>query len=207
MYDFIHIPKKSDIQIQKYLEFVMKVEPITSEKDIRRLKKLLANQPKYLLLVTMGFNTGLRTGDLLNLKVWQVEDKNVGDRVVITEQKTNKMNVIIINKSIKTALDYYLSSTEHLPEDYLFKSRKFNNKPLTVYAVHHYMQNWCNQLGLKGNYGSYTLRKTYAYQARMKGIPIEIIQRRLNHTTPEVTLRYICIQNSEVENSLLNLNI
>ena len=61
----------------------MKVEPITSAKDIKSIKKLLTDQPRNRLLFILGCNSGLRVQDLLALKVGEIRHANVGDRIVI----------------------------------------------------------------------------------------------------------------------------
>jgi len=54
-------------------------------------------------------------------------------------------------------------------------------------------------VGLTGRYGGHTLRKTWGYMARKyHGIPIELIQEKLGHTTPAVTRRYIGITDDEI---------
>ena len=184
----------------------MVVQAITDPKDVKSIKKLLANNPRDLLIFTMGINTGLRAGDLLNLKIYQVENVKVGDRVSFIEQKTEKQNVFIINNEIKKCLDNYLATRENYdPNDYLFKSRKYRNSPLSVHALGNYIKNWCSIINLKGNFSSHTLRKTWAYMQRVVfKVSWSIISKRLNHSNPAITLRYLCIQDEEVEKVLLN---
>lgn len=184
----------------------MKVQPITDPKNIKRIKKLLADKPRDLLLFTMGINAGLRVQDLLSLRVETVEHAIVGDRIVVREKKTGKENVLIVNQAIKDALDNYLSfRQERVPHEYLFKSRKYFNEPLSTYAVTHYVQRWCDEINLKGNFGAHTLRKTFAYQQRTQfGVSWEILAKRLNHSNPAVTRRYMGVQDEEVEAALLH---
>ncbi len=184
----------------------MKVQPITNPKDIRKIKKLLRDNPRDNLLFTMGINTGLRVQDLLALRLDDVKTVAVGDRIEIREKKTGKLNVLIINAEIHAALQLYLKShTPTVQKEYLFKSRKGYNYPITTYAVTHYVQNWCDEIKLKGNFGAHTLRKTWAYQQRTQfGISWEIIAKRLNHSNPAVTRRYLGVQAEEVEEALLN---
>ena len=68
----------------------MKVEPITNAKDIKSIKKLLADQPRNRLLFILGINAGLRVQDLLNLRIGDIKHAKVGDRVVLREKKTQK---------------------------------------------------------------------------------------------------------------------
>ena len=65
-------PKKGD---------TITVEPIRKIEDIKALKRLLSDRPRDLLLFTMGINNGLRIGDLLKLKVKDVQGVKAGDTV------------------------------------------------------------------------------------------------------------------------------
>ncbi len=47
----------------------IKVEPIRELRDIRSIKKLLADNPRNLCLFTLGINTNLRASDLLSITV------------------------------------------------------------------------------------------------------------------------------------------
>ena len=152
----------------------------------------------------MGVNTGLRVQDLLSLKIADVKGVNVGDRVVIREKKTGKENVLMVNKEIKEALDDYLKTVEMKDENFLFKSRKGKNYPLTTYAVTMYVQQWCDAINLSGNYGAHTLRKTWCYhQRKTYGTSWEVIAKRLNHSSPSITRRYIGVKEEEVEEVLM----
>lgn len=184
----------------------MKVQPITSPKDISRIKRLLRDNKRNLLLFVMGINTGLRVQDLLALRVHQVEKAVIGDRIPIKEKKTHKDNVLIINAEIHKVLQDYLGIHKvKFPDEFLFKSRKGRNYPLTTFAVTQMMQRWCDSINLKINAGAHTMRKTWAYQQRKQfGTSWELIAKRLNHSNPAVTRRYMGVQAEEVEEVLLN---
>jgi integrase len=182
----------------------MKVEPITSARDIKSIKKLLSDQPRNKLLFILGINTGLRVQDLLSLKVGDIKQAKVGDRVVLREKKTQKENVFMVNKDIKDAVDDYLKTVDSKDEHFLLKSRKGSNAPLTTYAVTMYVQQWCDAINLPGNYGAHTLRKTWCYhQRKTHGTSWEVIAKRLNHSSPSITRRYIGVKEEEVEEVLM----
>ncbi|MEL7640366.1 MAG: tyrosine-type recombinase/integrase [Solidesulfovibrio sp.] len=181
----------------------MKVEPIINMKDIKSIKKLLVDRPRDRLLFVLGINSGLRVQDLLALKISDVRTCSIGDRVSIKEKKTGKENVFIMNKEIKTALDEYLRCAKRQDDHYLFKSRKGQNYPLTTYAVTMMVQRWCDEINLKINAGAHTLRKTWCYQQRQMGSSWELLAKRLNHSTPSITRRYLGVQEEEVEEILM----
>ena len=180
------------------------VEPIRNLEDIKAIKKLLANSPRDYLLFTMGINNGLRIGDLLKLKVRDVQGVKSGDTVRVREQKTGKDNVLVINRTTHKALQNYLKNKNPAPDEPLFLSQK-NKGPLTVSYANRLIKSWCKQINLRGNYGTHTLRKTFGYVQRTHyGVGYEILCKRYNHSSPAVTMRYLGIEDKEVSGILMN---
>jgi integrase len=183
------------------------VEPIRDEKNISAIRKILSDEPRNHLLFVMGINNGLRTGDLLKLKVDDVNELKAGDSTNIRENKTGKQNILVINKTVYKILDQYLKESKLGHNDYLFKSRK-GNKPITIQAANLLIKNWTSAINLKGNYGAHSLRKTWGYfQRKIFGVGFEVICKRYNHASPAVTMRYLGITDKEVENILTNNEI
>jgi len=58
----------------------------------------------------MGVNNGLRTIDLLKLKVGQVRGLKPGASITIKESKTGKENVLVINRAVYKVLKTYLET-------------------------------------------------------------------------------------------------
>ena len=179
------------------------VEPIRQLKDINRIKKQLKDKPRDLLLFSLGINNGLRIGDLLKLKVEDVKALQPGDTFTITEQKTKKSNVVMINKEVRRILAVYLDELKPNDGDYLFKSRKGLNEPLNKSYVNSLVKKWTRDM--KGNYGTHSLRKTFGFIQRKKfGVSFEILCKRFNHSSPSITMRYLGIEDKEVNGILLN---
>lgn len=62
------------------------------------------------------------------------------------------------------------------------------------------VKRWCTEVGLRGNYGSHTLRKTWGYHQRMiKNAPIPLLMEAFGHDTQAQTLGYLCIQAEEIQ--------
>ncbi|RLC68675.1 MAG: site-specific integrase [Chloroflexi bacterium] len=181
------------------------VEPIRDPRKVAAIKKMLRGQdhPRDYLLFVMGINTALRIGDLLSLKVGDVLDAHgeVVDYIHLREKKTGKAKRVTLNKSVKEALKFYFSRVSATdPEAPLFPSMR-SGRPLDRTRVWRLINSWCRAVGLtQGRYGAHTLRKTWGYMARTRfGVPIELIQAKLGHSTPAVTRRYIGISADEIE--------
>jgi integrase len=180
------------------------VQPIRDIKDIESIKKLLSGNTRDLLLFTMGINNGLRCGDLLKLKVRDVQDLKPSETLTVREQKTGKDNILMINKTTHKILKQFLNEMKPDDDQYLFKSRKGNGH-LTVGSANAMVKEWCRSINLKGNYGTHSLRKTFGYIQRKKyGVGWEILCKRFNHSSPAVTMRYLGIEDKEVNGILMN---
>ena len=177
----------------------IKVDPIKNLKDIKAIKKLLANKPRDLALFTLGINTNLRASDLLRLKVGHVKDIKAGDSVEIKEKKTGKTRRITLNKASVSAVEGLLASGQYKDSNaFLFQSQR--RDVLTVPTVHKLVKGWCAEINLNGNFGSHTLRKTWGYHQRVTfGVDLPRLMVCFNHSTQRQTLDYLCIQPQEIK--------
>ncbi len=180
----------------------IKVEPIKQMKDIKAIKKLLADNPRNLCLFTLGINTNLRASDLLNLKVGQVRGLKAMDEVELNEKKTKKSRRITLNGTCVKAIERLLATKPRTDEDYLFKSQR---GILIVPSVNRLVKQWCKTINLKENYGSHTLRKTWGYHQRVTfGVGLPELMVCFNHSTQRQTLDYLCIQPEEIKDVYSN---
>lgn len=180
------------------------VDPIRNEKDIKKIVRKLSDKPRDKLLFLMGINNGLRVGDLLKLKVGQIMHMSAGDTLTIKESKTQKDNVLALNKTVYKALQEYLGEDNLKDDDYLFPSRK-GNSALTIQTVNNMVKKWTKDINIEGNFGAHTLRKTFGYIQRTQfGVGFEVLAKRFNHSSPAVTMRYLGIHDKEVNGILKN---
>ena len=180
--------------------------PLRDSRKIAAIKNLLHDRPRDFCLFTLGINTALRGSDLLTLQVKDVLDErgDIRDRLRIRQSKTGKEQEIKLNRSAKEALERYLSESSsdfsHYEYDATLFPGKNPGKHLTRRQLTKLVKQWAEMVGLtQGSYGVGTLRKTWGYQARKQGIPIELIQAKLGHGSPSITRRYIGITQDEIE--------
>lgn len=174
------------------------VEPIRDKKMIRKVEKFLAKRNKRdLLLFVMGTNTGLRVSDILAL---DVEDVRNRDFIDIVEKKTGKHKKFPLNEKIKNMVqDYTINKKE---EDPLFKTI-YENRMDRTYA-YRVVNRACKKIGIQEPVGTHTMRKTFGYHHYHKFKDVALLQKIFNHYSPSVTLRYIGIDQEEINNSYLN---
>lgn len=178
---------------------VIKVEPIRDLEAIKRVKNLRKDNPRDLCLFTLGINTAYRANELLSITVGQVDYLQAGDRLELKQSKTKKTRAITVNRTVVSAIDRWLSvHPSILADSPLFLSQR-GYESLTVPTVSNMVKEWCGEAGLRGNYGSHTLRKTWGYhQLRINGAPIPLLMEAYGHSTQKQTLDYLCIEADEI---------
>lgn len=182
----------------------IKVDPIRQEKDIKLIKRLLADNRRNFAIFVLGINTNLRASDLLRITVGQVRHLNPGDHFDIRERKTGKLMSITINKSVYEAVQKLLQDGGTVEDSApLFRSRKGGNE-LCVPYLNSLVKSWCREINLKGNFGSHTLRKTFGYIHRtVFHTDIPTLMQIFNHSTQKQTLAYLGIQPSDIHEAYL----
>ena len=176
-----------------------KVEPIREKQKIEAMKnELLKSGYRDFLLFVTGINTGLRISDLLNLKVKDVRDKT---HIIIKEEKTQKTKKFLINNRLKEKLDKYIKNMYE--EEYLFKSQKGNNKPISRVQAYRILRKAADEVGLE-SVGTHTLRKTFGYWHYQEYKDVAVLQELFNHSAPSVTLDYIGINQDVMDKTIQN---
>jgi integrase len=172
---------------------------------------MLQSKPRDYALFVIGTRTNLRASDLLSLRFGHVvePDGSVSDRLSIREKKTGRIKHIALQSIARKAIQALLPKDEAVDMDaYLFQSRKINkfgDYKLSVPTLHSLVNKWTRQAKLKGNYGSHTLRKTFALRALNLGYPIQTVMLLLNHSSIASTLRYCGITREQIENATLRV--
>jgi integrase len=167
-------------------------------------QKQIACRNKMLFLISV--NVGLRASDLVQLR-WSYfykEDMTFKESYTLQPKKqkrTGKFVKIFFNKTVKRAIESYVS--EYPIEDldnYLFKSRKGNN-PITERGLWKIIVDVSTDAGIEKNVGSHSLRKTWARNiydnAEDKSEALVMLQECLRHSDSLTTLRYIAIMDEE----------
>ena len=192
------------------------VEPIRDKKKIAQIKNLLRGQGRYrdLLLFVTGINSALRISDLLQLKANHFFDERgqINRRFWIKERKRGKRHEVVINGSIKEALDEYLAAFPNIwkkGDNFVFSSSSTNDysHPIKRGQAWKLINSICHEVGLSGNYGTHSLRKTWGYHARMNGVDLALIMHKLNHESIAYTKRYLGITDDELEAVAQRLNL
>lgn len=171
------------------------VEPIRSKKDIAAVEAYLAKKnPRNRLIFVLGINSGLRVSDILALDVGDVRNKT---HIEIKEKKTSKYKKFPINDKLKKLLvEFIKDKPDNEP---LFLSQK--NHRLDRSQVYRMLNYACAAVGITVNIGSHTMRKSFGYHHYKQFKDAVMLQTIFNHSSAQVTLRYIGINQDEIDRS------
>jgi len=174
------------------------VEPIRNIDDIRKVEKYLEKHSKRdLLMFTIGTNCGLRISDIVALNVGDVRNKS---HIEITEKKTGKFKKFPINSKLKPMLEKFTKG-KHSDEPLfttIFKNR------MNRFGAYYIIKTACKQAGIKEKVGTHTMRKTFGYHHYKKFKDVAMLQKIFNHSSPMITLRYIGIEQDQIDESYVN---
>lgn len=87
-------------------------------------------------------------------------------------------------------------------EDALFKS-KFQNR-MDRFTAYRILKTACKAAGLNENIGTHTMRKTFGYHHYKKFKDVAMLQKIFNHSSPQITLKYIGIEQEQIYDSYMN---
>ena len=176
----------------------MTVEPIRDKNKIRQMYYYLKGKDaKYGVLFKFGLNTGLRISNILPVKVGDIltEEKGYREYLVIREKKTGKEKKIKLNDAIRKLIGNYVKSEKLSNDQYLFYSRKGGNiRRIQAYRV---LKEAADICGVE-NFGTHSLRKTWGYWTyKASRYNIGLIMDTFNHSSQNITLRYIGISQDQ----------
>jgi hypothetical protein len=158
----------------------------------------------------MGLNTALRITDILNLKWENIYNFRTGKFLIhltVIEKKTQKTNMIALNEALREILSLYFETTAPSAEQYLFVSRNGINQPLSRSQAFRIIKKAAVSAGMLQNISCHSLRKTFGYHAWQQGVPPVLLMEIYNHSSYQITKRYLGIEQDDKDKVFLNMNL
>lgn len=158
-----------------------------------------------------GVNLALRIGDLLSLTMADVKALDSAEPVLhLVEEKTGKKRQIRVNKPALKVMQRRLKA--HPKHRYLFQSEsvKLHRKkaqPINRRSVARVFEKVGQKIAPKVQLGTHSMRKTRGYAMHEAGRTIEEICKVLNQTSPAVTMRYIGIDQRDIDQSYVEFEL
>lgn len=176
------------------------VEPIRDPKKVEEMHTYLAtkdskNALRDALFFSTGVYTGLRISDVRLFRVADAMKRTYN----IREKKTGKQKIYEWNPYLWREMQEYIKDKK--PNEFLFKSEKGYNQPISRVRAYQIIKEAGNACRVY-NIGTHSLRKTFGYHMYQKTKDVAMLMDIFNHSTPDITLRYIGISTERSNNSM-----
>ena len=185
-------------------------EPLKDEFEIKLVRRMIKKHTKEplrnLIIFNLGINNGIRTNDILKLKISDVWNK---EYTTIRESKTGKQREIRLNvANLQQDIKAYVGNMKWNDDTYLFRSYKDPNKPIQTVAIYRMFKR-INKVsgGQLPHLTAHSMRRTFGYQYYKKTHDIVTLMKLFNHSKQAITLRYIGIEREEIRNSLRDFEL
>jgi len=176
-----------------------KADYFTNEEIENILTKV---DPYWLPSLKFILNTGLRKGEMINLKWKNVLLKNENSTINVTptddwEPKTENSRTIPLNKhSIEI-----LENQRGKHQEYVFTNK--NNNKIHPDEPYHALKKALQTFGLEGDV--HKLRHTFASNLVMKGVDLYTVKELLGHSDIETTQIYAHLSKQHLQSAVAKL--
>lgn len=189
--------------------WVNTVSPIRDKKQLEAIKVFLKGKDvrDYLLLM-VGISSALRISDILRLKIKDIWDgKKPTEFIMLKEKKTGKTKRFPITKNLSKAIILFMKEYDLEQDNYVFQSRKGENKPITRQQAAFILSQAGEYVGIKEPISTHSMRKTWGYWAYKSGTSLALIMEALNHSSITNTRKYLGITQDDLDNVYMSLNL
>jgi len=156
---------------------------------------------KFCLLIAIGVLTGLRIGDLLQLRFSQFEGTEI---LIVQEKKTKKTRRIKINPDLKQIVERVKGKIGVTDTNQYIFLNKYGTKPIDKSYVNVKLKELLKQydIVLEGNPSTHTFRKTLGNRVlRLNNYSNEsviLLMELFGHSSPSITKRYLGLREREI---------
>ncbi len=188
-------------------------QPIRKVEEIEALKNyFLQDKPnlRNYAMVCLGINSALRISDLLSLSwgdVYDFKHDRFQRHITIIEGKTSKLTHNALNANAIQALTLYKASLPNVNEtDFLFPGRG-GKKALSRFQAYRILHDAGEDLQFETGLSCHSLRKTFGYHAWKMGVQPAVLMNIFNHSSFQITKRYLGIDQDDIDQVFLDVNL
>lgn len=146
-----------------------------------------SNNIRDLAIFTLLLNTGIRVGEMCELKICDLDLESDTPRLTIWLAKGEKTRNVNLNNACVDVLKTHLNLRRSQDTEYLFDSQKSKN--LTTRGVGHLFTSYCLKAGIKP-VSPHIFRHTRAKSLIDAGFSIDRVAKVLGHASIETTKIY-----------------
>ncbi len=163
------------------------------EEDFSKLHAAADLELKPIILV--AYDTGMRKGEILNLR-WPQVDLRVGAiQLAAEDTKTNRARKVYLTSRVVEALK---EIPRHLDTDIVFVNPQTGTRWDDARKL---FKRACRKVGLD-HLWFHDLRRSFVTNARRRGVPESVVMRMSGHRTRNVFDRYNIVEDEDVRNAV-----
>jgi len=173
-----------------------KVRTITDQQQLELMQ--FCSNPRDRLMILLMIETGMRIGQVLQLRHSDIESWDskltihyrLDNANEVYSKNKNPYEVVISNKWSTMYTDYLINEIDEVESDYIFtklyrKDGGSKGEPLTYHSVKDLFLRFSSSIG--ENITPHMLRHSHATELLRQRVPIEIVAKRLGHSSIETT--------------------
>ncbi len=182
--------KKIDLKFAKRNK---KLPVILSRKEIEKIISQMENS-KHKLMISLGYAAGLRVGEIINLKV---KDINLEELTIhIKNTKGKKDRITVFPEKLKIDFQNLMAGKKN--NCLVFESNRGGK--LTASTAQKVFQNALKKSGVKKDATFHSLRHSFATHLLENGIDVRYVQALLGHSNIRTTQIYTQVTNPKLKN-------
>lgn len=188
-------------------------QPIREKEELKKFADYYKDEhpvPRNYALIVLGLHTALRISDILVLQwenVYDFDRNAFLEHLYVQEKKTGKRNVIALNEHVKEALLLYMKTRTAAPKDFIFTKNTDFSKPLSRSQAFRIVKKAADEALHEPNISCHSLRKTFGYHAWKQGTPPALLMEIYNHSSYQITKKYLGINQDEKDNLFLKIEM
>lgn len=179
------------------------IPEVLSVEEVQRLLNSFTNI-KHKAIFTLCYSAGLRLGEILNIKISDIDSDRM--QIRISQAKGKKDRYSLLSPKVLELLRKYVS--EYKPSEYLFEGQKGGKYSSS--SVQQLMRRHRKKANIKKKATPHTLRHSFATHLLDNGTDIRFIQELLGHAHISTTQIYTHVSSrslKDVKSPIENLDI
>jgi site-specific recombinase XerD len=168
----------------KHPKYELNPPRVLSPLEYRALRDSALSDPRIYAIVEVLLQTGVRIGELANLRVEDVKD----GVLTVRPYEGHPNREVPLNRRAKDALKRYSDSRPQTPDDHLFVTK--TGKPFLVRNIRDAIERYFRKAGIE-NAKINDLRHTFVAHHLKNGVSMVLLSKVLGHKRLSSTERYL----------------
>jgi len=168
---------------------------VLTEDELKTVMRAVKDNPRDEAMVKVLLDSGMRLGELVNLKSADYDSRS---GVIKVFGKGSKERLVYVSETTLLAVSlYYLERAEPAGEDWLFLTQ--DGRQLTGDRVEKILEGIGKKAGINQRLSPHKLRHSFATLSLRYGSNLEVLRRQLGRVNVQTTEIYLSLADADVE--------